>query len=196
MARWILALTVAGAAWSANAPRKAPDLQIHLADGKNLSLSEFRGKKVCAVVFISTTCPHCQAYVGVLNGIQKDYAARGVQVVVVAFNDGAAAALPAFIQQFKPAFPLGWQDHAAVLGFMQISILNPGFVPKVAFIDRNGAMFKEFPHQDAMDSFFNDSDIDKNTRAALDAMLKAPATTTRKAPATSTAKKAANTAQK
>src|SRR5438045_9517048 len=88
-------------------PRKSPDLALHMADGKSISLSQFKGK-VVAVAFISTTCPHCQNYVQTLSAIQKEYAPKGVQILGAAFNDGAQSLLPAFIQQFEPAFPMGW----------------------------------------------------------------------------------------
>jgi len=191
-AQFILSLAFCSAGSLPDAPRKAPDFQIHMADGKNLSLSEFRGKKVCVVAFISTTCPHCQAYVQMLSGIQRDYAERGVQILGVAFDDGAEKALPGFLQQFRPAFPLGWDKHADVMGFLQISILSPGFVPKVAFIDRGGTIRKQFQHQDRVDEFFNDPD--KSTRATLDEILKAPATTHKSTP--SAQKKTASTTQK
>ena len=159
---------VSGVALCAELPRKAPEFQVHMVDGKNLSLSTFR-QKITLVAFLSTTCPHCQHYVQILNGINKDYAAKGVQIVGAAFDDGAQSKLPAFLQQFQPTFPLGWDDHTAVLGFMQISILNPGFVPKVVFIGRGGTIVKQF---EGTDDFFKDPE--KSTRATLYELLKAP----------------------
>jgi thiol-disulfide isomerase/thioredoxin len=153
---------------AADLPRKAPDLTIHLADGRNVALSQFKGK-VVALAFISTTCPHCQHYTQQLSAIQKEYAPKGVQILAAAFNDGAQSLLPAFIQQFRPEFPVGWEDRVNTLSFMQISVLNQGYVPKVVFIDRTGIIQKQYEGQDG---FFQNAD--KNTRAALDDMLKAP----------------------
>ena len=163
-----LCLATLMTASAADLPRKCPDLAIHLADGKNLPLSQFKGK-VVAVAFISTTCPHCQNYTQILSTIQKEYAAKGVQILAAAFNDGAQTLLPAFIQQFNPAFPVGWEDRVSALSFMQISILNQGYVPKVVFIDRAGMIQKQFEGQDG---FFQNGD--KNTRAVLDELLKSP----------------------
>src|SRR5438270_9235940 len=105
------------AAGAADLPRKCPELALHLADGKDVPLSRFHGK-VVALAFISTTCPHCQNYTQLLNAIQKDYAPRGVQVLGAAFNDGAQALLPAFLAQFHPTFPVGWEDRVSALSFM------------------------------------------------------------------------------
>ena len=155
------------AMWAADVPRKSPDFTIHLPDGKNLPLTSFRGK-VLAVAFISTTCPHCQHYTQTLSAIQREYGPRGVQVLGVAFNDNAQALVPDFIRQFQPAFPLGWENRVNALSFLGISILNQGYVPKIVFIDRAGMIQKQYEGQDP---FFQDPE--KNTRAALDDLLKA-----------------------
>ena len=164
----LFSLAAALAVSAADLPRKSPELALHLADGRDVQLSQFRGK-VVALAFISTTCPHCQNYTQLLSTIQKEYAPRGVQVLGAAFNDGAQALLPAFLAQFHPTFPMGWEDRVSALSFMQISILNQGYVPKIVFIDRAGTIQKQF---EGSDGFFQDPD--KNTRAALDELLKAP----------------------
>src|SRR5215831_10710018 len=169
-----LCLAALMTASAADLPRKCPDLVLHTTDGKSLPLSQFHGK-VIALALISTTCPHCQHYTQTLNAIQKEYGPRGVQILMAAFNDDARVGLPVFLQQFQPAYPMGWVDRAAALTFMQISILNPGYVPKVAFIDRAGMIQKQFEGQDP---FFQDPD--KSTRAALEEMLKAPVASSRK----------------
>src|SRR5437763_14687448 len=112
-----LAALVVGSA--ADLPRKCPDLAIHMADGKSVPLSQYKGK-VVALAFISTTCPHCQNYTQSLSAIQKEYAHKGVQILGAAFNDGAQTLLPAFIQQFQPAFQVGWEDRVSALSLLQI----------------------------------------------------------------------------
>src|SRR5215831_1384119 len=91
-----LCLAALMTASAADLPRKCPDLVLHTTDGKSLPLSQFHGK-VVALAFISTTCPHCQHYTQTLSAIQKDYAAKGVQILATAFNDGAQSLLPAFV---------------------------------------------------------------------------------------------------
>ena len=156
------------AAWAADVPRKCPDYAVHMPDGRTVPLNQYRGK-VVAMAFISTTCPHCQQFTQTLNAIQKEYAPRGVQVLAVAFNDNAQALVPDFIKQFQPVFPVGWEDRVHALSFLGISILNQGYVPKIVFIDRAGMIQKQY---DGQDPFFQDGD--KNTRAALDELLKTP----------------------
>jgi peroxiredoxin len=174
-------LCFAALVWAVDLPRKAPEFAVHLPDGKNLTLDQFRGK-VLAVAFISTTCPHCQNYTRTLSTIQKEYAPRGVQILGVAFNDNAQALVPDFIKQFQPAFPVGWENRVNTLSFLGISILNQGYVPKIVFIDRSGTIQKQYEGQDP---FFLDPD--KSTRGALDELLKAPVTTKSGAAAKKTA---------
>ena len=164
----VLIIMIAGVALCADLPRKAPDFVIHMVDGKDVPLSTFK-QKVTLVAFLSTTCPHCQHYVQILNGVNKEYAPKGVQILGAAFNDNAKTLVSDFIKQFQPAFPMGWDNHTDVLGFMQISILNPGYVPKVVFIGRGGTIVKQF---EGTDDFFKDPE--KSTRATLDELLKMP----------------------
>src|ERR1019366_8929970 len=68
-------------------PRQAPELAIQMP-GRQMLLSQFRGY-ICAVAFMSTTCPHCQHLATVLAPIQQEYAPKGVQVLGIVFNPEA-----------------------------------------------------------------------------------------------------------
>jgi thiol-disulfide isomerase/thioredoxin len=163
-------LTVGG--WAADLPRKSPELDIHMANGKSLLLSQYRGK-IVVLAFISTTCSHCQALMPVLSSIQHEYAARGVQVLGAAFNPDAQKLLPQFLQQYKPAFPLGWEENTSTLEYLQLSVLNPGYVPKMVFIDRAGII--RVQHAGGAEDTAYFADPAKSIRATLEEMLKAPA---------------------
>src|SRR5580704_13901241 len=94
-------------------PRKAPELVIQMP-GKQVLLSQYRGY-ICAVAFMSTTCPHCQHLAGVLGPIQQEYATKGVQVLGVVFNAEANAELSNFAQTFAHnLFPIGMSTEATV----------------------------------------------------------------------------------
>ncbi len=131
-------------------------------------MSQYRGK-VVALAFIDTGCAHCQELATTLNGIVRDYAARGVVVLGCAFNDGAQAGLADFQQHFGPAFPLGWNTRAAVLSYLQYNLLDPRplYVPHMVFIDRRGAIQADYPGEDV---FFRDANA--NIRAELDKLLR------------------------
>ena len=58
-------------AWSdagCGIPRQSPDFSIQIANGKQVKVSDYRGKVLC-LTFILTTCPHCQKTTQLLDGI-------------------------------------------------------------------------------------------------------------------------------
>ena len=65
----------------------APDFTLPGVDGRAHGLTDFADKAVLLVVFSCNHCPYVQAYEDRLIAIQRDYAARGVQVVAINSND-------------------------------------------------------------------------------------------------------------
>ena len=118
-------------------PRKAPDYAINLVGGKSLSLSQYKGKSVVMVFFL-TYCPHCQKAIGILSKAQAEYGARGLQVVASAVDEGGRVALPGFLRNFSPAFPTGYSTGASAIAFMQHPADKVPYMPLLAFIDRQG----------------------------------------------------------
>jgi thiol-disulfide isomerase/thioredoxin len=151
-------------------PRRSPPFSILLADGaKPLTLAGYRGK-VVALIFISTTCPHCQALTKELVPMAKEYAPRGVQFLECAVNPDAKDSVKGFVREFQPPFPVGYNTQDAVNAYLRRSILLTFYVPHVVFLDRSGMIVADFE---------GESDFIKNpatnTRVELDKLLKAPA---------------------
>jgi peroxiredoxin len=65
----------------------APDFSLPAVDGSTYTLASFAGKPLLIVVFSCNHCPYVQAYEDRLVGIQRDYAAQGVQLVAINSND-------------------------------------------------------------------------------------------------------------
>ena len=65
----------------------APDFSLPGVDQQGYSLQGFSEKQVLVVVFSCNHCPYVQAYEDRLIAIQRDYAARGVQLVAINSND-------------------------------------------------------------------------------------------------------------
>ena len=142
-----------------------------------MTLNSYRGK-VLLFVFISTTCPHCQDFTRELVPLAKEYAPKGVQVLECAIDPGADKAVPGFIQQFQPPFPVGYSTQAEVDKFVGRSIIDtrPFYVPHILFLDRQGRIEAEFPG--TSDFLTNPAG---NTRAQLDKLLsEKPETAVRK----------------
>src|SRR5437879_13630170 len=65
----------------------APDFSLPAVDGKTYSLASFQDKPVLAVAFWGNHCPYVQAWEERTIAVQRDYAGRGVQVVMIHAND-------------------------------------------------------------------------------------------------------------
>jgi peroxiredoxin len=69
--------------------QRAPDFKLSGVDGKDHSLSSFKDSKIVVVLFTCNHCPYVQAYEERLICIQRDYGAKGVQLVAINANDEA-----------------------------------------------------------------------------------------------------------
>ena len=191
--RAALAILLCAAAFGqpANTPRKSPPFSILRPGQEALPLESFRGK-VVALAFISTTCPHCQELTRQFGPLSKEYAARGVQFLECAFDDAAQLAVPGFIQQFQPPFPVGYSSRAAVDAYLQRSIIDktPLWVPHLVFLDRHGLIQADIPGDDP---FMNNPLA--NTRALLDKLLGEGGTAAKAPGAAGAAKKPAAAAK-
>ncbi len=156
---------------AAAVPRPSPDLIMQRGAAPPIRLSQFRGK-IVALAFSYTTCSHCQLLTNALKVIQKDYAARNVQVVECAFEEDVTTTYPMFLQVFKPNFPTGYTTAVLVKKYLKWNDLTDGMlmIPYMIFIDANGIIRGDFSGKDG---FFNEAD--KNVRAQLDKMTKSSA---------------------
>ena len=126
-------------------PRKAREWPIYTPDGKQILLSSYHGK-VVVLAFILTTCPHCQHTVGILTKLQPEYAPRGLQVLASAVEENPRKSVPGFIQNFKPTFPVGFnEDVNQVLDFWQYTRARLPLMPIILIIDREGVI--RFEHE-------------------------------------------------
>jgi peroxiredoxin len=140
----------ASALWAAEVPRPAPDLAIPLPDGKQIKVSDYRGKVLC-LTFILTTCPHCQKTTQLLDGIYKDLAPKGFEVVEVAVNDKPD--IPSFVSQFNVPFPVGTGGVMPAVDYIQWPKDKLPLVPFVVFIDRKGMIRAQYTGHD--EAFFD-----------------------------------------
>lgn len=168
----------------ADLPRKAPDFSINLTGDRTLTLSQYKGKAVI-MCFILTYCSHCQRTVGFLIKDQAEYGPRGLQVVASAIEESAQLALPMFLKNFSPNFPVGYNTGLSAIEFMQHPVAKIPFMPLLAFIDRQGTIRAQYEGDD--NNFFGDRH-EQNLRAEIEGLLK-PAAPAKSAPKKTTAAK-------
>ena len=173
---------------AAELPRPSPDFAINLGQGKQVRISQYKGKTV-VVAFILTYCSHCQKAVGVLSKMQREYSQRGLQVLASATEDMAAAALPGFLRQFDPPFPVGVNTTAEFITYMQHPVMLQLYMPGLVFIDKSGTIVAQY---EGRDSFLEETSVEKNIRAKVEQMLTPPASAPKKAVAKKTAAKKSN----
>jgi peroxiredoxin len=153
-----------------------PNYAVKLASGRPIPLSSFRGK-VVALLFVSTTCPHCQETCRLMSSLMKEYRSRGLETVAVAYDPMAKMLVPEFIQKSGATFPVGYDVWESVAAFLQRPAILQTYVPIMVFIDRQGVIRGQYLGDD---SFFKDSE--KNIRSTIEKLLKTPAAAKKRAP--------------
>lgn len=68
----------------------AADFRLPGVDGREHALAEYKDKPVLGIVFSCNHCPYVQAFEERMVAVQRDYAARGFQLVAINSNDEAA----------------------------------------------------------------------------------------------------------
>jgi peroxiredoxin len=159
------------AAHAADLPRPAPDLAINLAAGKQIRLSQHRGKTVL-LAFILTTCSHCQAVVRGLIKDQEELRPKGLQVLVTAIEDMAATAVPGFVRLYSPGFPVGYNSSKEAVQFLQHPRGEPFLMPALVFIDKGGVIRAQYGGGDPL---LNLETQEKNVRDKILELMNIPA---------------------
>ena len=161
---WILSPVAA-----ADAPRPSPEYAVKLTTGQQLLVSQFKGKAV-TLMFVSTTCPHCQHTTQFVEKLYKEFGPHGFQPLAVAFNEMAIMLVPDFVKQLGLTYPMGYDARDPVFEYLGRSPMLKTFVPIMVFIDRNGMIRGQYMGDD---NFFKEQE--KNIRAMIEQLVKEPA---------------------
>jgi thiol-disulfide isomerase/thioredoxin len=131
---------------AANSPGKgqlmgnvAPDFVLPTLDGKDLKLSDLRGKAVL-LNFWATYCGPCKVEMPWFVELQKEYGPQGFQIVGVAMDDASTEDIAKFVKEMGVNYPV-------VLGKESVgeSYGGVGVLPTTFFLDRDGkVIFREF----------------------------------------------------
>lgn len=131
-------------AFAATVPRPAPEFVINYPGGKQGLLSSYKGK-VVALLFIFTTCPHCQTTCQAVSKIYNDLGAKGFQPLAVAVNPMSLMLVPDFVKDFRVNFPVGASERDPALTFLGINAAERWVVPQIVLIDKKGVIQKQSP---------------------------------------------------
>jgi peroxiredoxin len=110
----------------------APDFELASLDGKQLKLSDLRGKAVL-LNFWATWCEPCKIEMPWFEDLHKKYAGDGLEVVGVAMDDSGDDSIRKFVKEMGVTYTvlIGKERVGEAYGGVQ-------FLPTTFYIDRNG----------------------------------------------------------
>ena len=112
----------------------APDFDLKSLDGKNLKLSDFRGKAVL-LNFWATYCGPCKIEMPWFVELQKEYGPQGFQIVGVAMDDASTEDIDKFAKEMGVNYPILLGKEAVGDSYGGVNVL-----PTTFFIDRDGKL--------------------------------------------------------
>ncbi|MGA2459397.1 MAG: TlpA disulfide reductase family protein [Terriglobales bacterium] len=116
----------------------APDFVLQTLDGKNLKLSDLRGKAVL-LNFWATYCGPCKIEMPWFVELQKEYGPQGFQIVGVANDDASTEDIAKFAREMGINYPILIGKDAVSVSY-KVSVL-----PTTFFLDRDGKLIaREF----------------------------------------------------
>jgi thiol-disulfide isomerase/thioredoxin len=117
----------------------APDFELQTLEGKNLKLSDLRGKAVL-LNFWATYCGPCKIEMPWFVELQNEYGPQGLQIVGVAMDDASTEDIAKFAKEMGVNYPI-------LLGKESVGVSYGGVnaLPTTFFLDRDGKLIaREF----------------------------------------------------
>lgn len=133
----------------------APDFTLKSLDGKDVKLSDYRGKAIL-LNFWATYCQPCKIEMPWFAELQKQYAPQGLEIIGVAMDDVSPDTIRKFASDLGVNYPIliGKEAVADQYGGMQ-------FLPTTFYIDRQGKIV------DRVFGLVSHSEIESNIKKAL-----------------------------
>lgn len=125
-----------------DALQKAPDFMLKDLNGKEVSLSQFKGR-VVILDFWATWCPPCRMSIPELTGLQKKFRGQGLVVIGVSLDDPARTSdlfLKAFMEKFNMNYTVLRYDMKIMEDYFGTE--SPA-IPTMFLIDREGKIRKK-----------------------------------------------------
>ena len=115
--------------------KPAPDFKLKTLDGKEVSLSDYRGK-VVLINFWATWCPPCREEMPLFTKVYRKYKGRGFEILAVS-TDSSIDPVKKFVKEYKLPFPVLMDDGKVSTELYRVQGLPTSFL-----IDREGRIVK------------------------------------------------------
>lgn len=117
----------------------APDFELAALDGKNLKLSDLRGKAVL-LNFWATYCGPCKVEMPWFVELQKEYGPQGLQILGVAMDEASPEDIAKFAGELGVNYPILIGKESVGQSYGGVGVL-----PTTFFLDRDGKLIaREF----------------------------------------------------
>jgi peroxiredoxin len=116
---------------TANQDDRASDFTLKDLDGRNVRLSDYKGKTIL-LYFMATWCPECRSAIPQLKEIYSLYNAKGLVLLIIDVMESKEKAA-AFSRKYSLPFSILLDEDGKVYRSYGV-----GGVPVKALIDRNG----------------------------------------------------------
>lgn len=150
---------------AASASQQAPNVTFKDLEGKEIQLSQFKGK-VVLVNFWATWCEPCRIEIPWLINIQKKYAARGFTIIGVAMDVEGKSAVEPFVRkhEFDVDGHKETMNYPIMLGSDPLAEQFGGLIgmPTSILISRDGKKVKTIIRM-----ILNQEELDKDIEALL-----------------------------
>jgi len=114
------------------ASQTAPEWNLKDLDGKEVRLSDFKGK-VVILDFWATWCGPCQREIPGFVNLQKDYGNRGLLVIGVSLDEGDVTAVKTFANRMSMNYPVLLGNNKITSDYGNIEAIPTTFI-----IDQQG----------------------------------------------------------
>ena len=134
--------------------KEAPDFALQDLQGKQVKLSDFRGKAVL-LNFWATWCGPCKIEMPWFVELQKQYGPQGLEIVGVALDDSSRDEIQKFAKEMGVNYTILQGQDAVGDAYGAIGL------PTTYYIDRNGKII------DSASGLVSRSEIEDNVKKSL-----------------------------
>jgi peroxiredoxin len=113
---------------------RAPEFRLSTPDGKQVSLSDHRGK-VVMVHFWATWCPPCAEELPTLAKLHHDLTGNDFEMLAVSVDEGGTAAVIAFMQKNRLDIPVLLDPERSIA-----NLYGTYKFPETYIVDRQGVV--------------------------------------------------------